>query len=69
MKRELNVKQCIAGSCYSYILSAQKEAVIIDPHISLKDAYVDHLKKNGLELKGIIDTHTHADHFSLAMVL
>ncbi len=63
------MKQFIAGSCYSYILSSQKEALIIDPHISLRDPYRDYLKKNALQLKFIIDTHTHADHFSLAMVL
>lgn len=62
-------RQFIAGSCYSYILSSGGEAVIIDPHISLRNEYVEYLKKSGLELKYIIDTHTHADHFSLAAVL
>ncbi|MFA6079481.1 MAG: MBL fold metallo-hydrolase [Candidatus Omnitrophota bacterium] len=65
----MKVKQFTAGSCYSYILSSQKEALVIDPHISLRGQYKDHLDKNGLQLKNIIDTHTHADHFSLAMVL
>jgi len=69
MAKTLKIKQFIAGSCYSYILSSQKEALIIDPHISLKDIYCDYLKKNALQLKFIVDTHTHADHFSLAMVL
>lgn len=65
----LKMKQFAAGSCYSYILSSGKEAIIIDPHIGLKDAYVSYFKNNSLSLKYIIDTHTHADHFSLAMVL
>ena len=69
MTNTLKIKQFNAGSCFSYVLSAQKEALVIDPHISLKETYADHLKKNGLELKFIVDTHTHADHFSLAMVL
>ncbi|MDD5108178.1 MAG: MBL fold metallo-hydrolase [Candidatus Omnitrophica bacterium] len=62
-------KQFIAGSCYSYILSSNEEALVIDPHISLLDEYSEYLKKNRLMLKLIIDTHTHADHFSLASVL
>ena len=65
----LKIKQFIAGSCYSYILSSKKEALIIDPHISLKDIYDNYIKKNAFQLKFIIDTHTHADHFSLATVL
>jgi len=63
------IRQFIAGSCYSYILSSKDEALIIDPHISLLDEYKKYLKKNKLTLKLIVDTHTHADHFSLAAVL
>ena len=63
------IKQFIAGSCYSYILSSENEALIIDPHISLPDEYRKYLTKNKLTLKFIVDTHTHADHFSSAAVL
>lgn len=69
MNKKISVKQFIAGSCYSYIVSSRSEALVIDPHISLKDQYVSYLDKNGLKLKFIVDTHTHADHFSLAMIL
>jgi len=69
MKKDLTVKQFIAGSCYSYILNSQAEALIIDPHISLRQEYKKYLNNNHLTLKLIIDTHTHADHFSLAAVL
>ncbi|MCX5678576.1 MAG: MBL fold metallo-hydrolase [Candidatus Omnitrophica bacterium] len=69
VKKIFNVKQFIAGSCYSYILSSQGEALIIDAHISLGDEYREYLNKNTLQLKYIIDTHTHADHFSLAAIL
>jgi rhodanese-related sulfurtransferase len=51
------------------MVSSGPEAVVIDPHISLFDEYAAYLKKKGLALKGIIDTHTHADHFSLAAIL
>jgi glyoxylase-like metal-dependent hydrolase (beta-lactamase superfamily II)/rhodanese-related sulfurtransferase len=63
------IKQFIAGSCYSYIMSAENEALIIDPHISLPEGYRKYLTKNKLTLKYIVDTHTHADHFSSAAVL
>ena len=63
------VKQFIAGSCYSYIVSSKNESLIIDPHISLVEEYRKYLTKNKLALKFIVDTHTHADHFSAAAVL
>ena len=63
------VKQFNAGSCYSYVLSSKEEALVIDPHISLLDQYSAYLDKNKLKLKFVVDTHTHADHFSLAAVL
>jgi len=63
------VKQFVAGSCYSYILSSNNEALIIDAHISLVEEYKKYLTKNNLTLKFIVDTHTHADHFSSAAVL
>ncbi len=63
------VKQFIAGSCYSYIISSKNDSLIIDPHISLVEEYKRYLTKNKLTLKFIVDTHTHADHFSAAALL
>ncbi len=63
------VKQFAAGSCYSYIISSKSEALIIDPHISLTEEYANYLKKHKITLKFIVDTHTHADHFSSAALL
>lgn len=69
MAKSFKVKQFIAGSCYSYILNSHSKALIIDPHISLQEEYEKYLRKNKLELEYIIDTHTHADHFSAAATL
>ncbi|NQT33295.1 MAG: MBL fold metallo-hydrolase [Candidatus Omnitrophica bacterium] len=69
MGKDFMVKQFSAGSCYSYVLSSQRDALIIDPHISLVAEYTKYLEKNNLRLKHIIDTHTHADHFSSAAIL
>ncbi len=63
------VKQFAAGSCYSYIVSSNGDCLIIDPHISLIEEYKKYLTKNNLTLKFVVDTHTHADHFSGAAVL
>lgn len=69
MPRKITSKHFKAASCYSYILNSGAIALVIDPHISLLDEYAKYLKKKNLDLKYIIDTHTHADHFSLAAVL
>lgn len=69
MSKELTFKQFKAASCYSYILNSGTETLIIDAHISLFEEYAKYIKKKNLVLKYIIDTHTHADHFSLAVVL
>jgi glyoxylase-like metal-dependent hydrolase (beta-lactamase superfamily II)/rhodanese-related sulfurtransferase len=69
MAKRFTLKQFMAASCYSYVISSGAEAMIIDPHISLMDEYISYLNKKSLKAIRIIDTHTHADHFSLAAVL
>ncbi|MBU3077612.1 MBL fold metallo-hydrolase [Sphingomonas quercus] len=60
-----------AGGCRSYILGceASRAAVLIDPELSLADHYRGHLLQNALTLRYIVDTHTHADHFSASRQL
>lgn len=55
-----------AGGCRSYVVGceATRAAVLIDPELSLIDRYRGHLAQTGLVLHYIVDTHTHADHFS-----
>ena len=63
-------KQFNHGSCFSYlIVSAEKRALLVDPHFGLVKTYLDYLKKNKISLVNIIDTHTHADHLSAAAIL
>lgn len=47
-------------SHYSYILASGKDALIVDPG---RDAqvYLDYARKEGLGVKGVFLTHTHAD--------
>jgi glyoxylase-like metal-dependent hydrolase (beta-lactamase superfamily II)/rhodanese-related sulfurtransferase len=55
-----------AGGCQSYLVGCEKScaAVLIDPEISLIDKYLASAARDGLRIHHLIDTHTHADHFS-----
>lgn len=60
-----------AGGCRSYIVGceASRAAILIDPELSLIDNYRGHLTQNGLTLRYVVDSHTHADHFSASRQL
>jgi glyoxylase-like metal-dependent hydrolase (beta-lactamase superfamily II) len=49
--------------CLSYIVSSDREAVIIDASLPV-DIYVQCVKQNDLSVKYVIETHIHADHLS-----
>lgn len=57
--------------CKSYIVGCEETcaAAIIDPALDLVDRYIGEVGKQGLRVRYIIDTHTHADHFSGARTL
>lgn len=57
--------------CKSYIIGCAEScaAAIIDPALDLVDRYLGEISKQGLRVRYIIDTHTHADHFSGARAL
>ena len=60
--------QIPTGGCQSYLLGCAETcaAVLIDPALSQIDRYVGLLAREGLRLRYVVDTHTHADHFSAA---
>jgi glyoxylase-like metal-dependent hydrolase (beta-lactamase superfamily II)/rhodanese-related sulfurtransferase len=64
-------EQIATGGCQSYLLGceATKAAVLIDPELSRIDHYRGLLAQHGLSVKYVIDTHTHADHFSASKEL
>lgn len=55
-----------SGGCQSYLVGCGETcaAVIIDPEISQLDRYLGIAARDGLRIRYLIDTHTHADHFS-----
>ena len=63
--------QLRAGGCLSYLIGceATRAAALIDPETSLVDHYLSLAAKDGLRIHSLIDTHTHADHFSASPAL
>jgi len=60
-----------AGGCQSYLIGCADSccAALIDPEISLIDRYLALAARDGLRIHYLIDTHTHADHFSATQQL
>jgi glyoxylase-like metal-dependent hydrolase (beta-lactamase superfamily II)/rhodanese-related sulfurtransferase len=59
-------EQLSTGGCQSYLIGCPDScaAALIDPEISLVDRYHVLATRSGLRIHYLIDTHTHADHFS-----
>jgi glyoxylase-like metal-dependent hydrolase (beta-lactamase superfamily II)/rhodanese-related sulfurtransferase len=59
-------EQIATGGCRSYLVGCPEtlSAVLIDPEISQLDRYRAIANRDGLRVRYVIDTHTHADHFS-----
>lgn len=60
-----------SGGCRSYVIGCEQTcaAALIDPELSQIDRYVALAAKHGLRIRYLIDTHTHADHFSATQQL
>jgi glyoxylase-like metal-dependent hydrolase (beta-lactamase superfamily II)/rhodanese-related sulfurtransferase len=54
------------GGCRSYLIGCEATcaAALIDPELSQIDRYKALVARDGLRIHYLIDTHTHADHFS-----
>ena len=59
-------QQIATGGCQSYLLGCVKtcSAILIDPALQQFDRYLGLAAREGLRIRYVIDTHTHADHFS-----
>ncbi len=61
-------EQVPTGGCQSYLIGCPATlcAALIDPERSQVDRYRALAAQHGLAIRYIVDTHTHADHFSAA---
>lgn len=59
-------EQIATGGCRSYLVGCGDTcaAALIDPELSQIDRYLALASHHGLRVRHLIDTHTHADHFS-----
>ncbi|MGE5794591.1 MAG: MBL fold metallo-hydrolase [Bacteroidota bacterium] len=59
-------EQIATGGCQSYLVGCADTcaAALIDPELSQVDRYVALAARHSLRIHYLIDTHTHADHFS-----
>lgn len=59
-------EQIATGGCQSYLIGCDQTCVaaLIDPELSQIDHYIALTARDGVRIRYLIDTHTHADHFS-----
>ncbi|HEY5347147.1 MAG TPA: MBL fold metallo-hydrolase [Rhizomicrobium sp.] len=64
-------EQIATGGCQSYLLGCADSCagVLIDPEIRQIERYRALAAQHGVRIRYVIDTHTHADHFSAAKQL
>ncbi|KQT10290.1 MBL fold metallo-hydrolase [Ramlibacter sp. Leaf400] len=64
-------EQIATGGCRSYLVGCQATcaAAVVDPEVSQIDRYLALAARDGLRIRYVIDTHTHADHFSASKQL
>jgi glyoxylase-like metal-dependent hydrolase (beta-lactamase superfamily II)/rhodanese-related sulfurtransferase len=64
-------EQVATGGCQSYLIGCQASlaGALIDPEITQIDRYRALAARDGLHIRYVIDTHTHADHFSATKLM
>lgn len=64
-------EQIPTGGCQSYLVGCDvtRAAILIDPELSQIDRYLGLVNQQGVHVRYIVDTHTHADHFSASREL
>ena len=64
-------QQVRAGGCLSYVIGCEHShaGMLVDPHLDQIDRYRAIATELGIRIHYIVETHTHADHFSAAREL
>jgi glyoxylase-like metal-dependent hydrolase (beta-lactamase superfamily II)/rhodanese-related sulfurtransferase len=67
----MRFEQIATGGCRSYLVGCEATcaAAVLDPEVSQVDRYLALAARDGLRIRYVIDTHTHADHFSASRQL
>jgi glyoxylase-like metal-dependent hydrolase (beta-lactamase superfamily II)/rhodanese-related sulfurtransferase len=54
------------GGCLSYLIGCEdtRTAIVIDPELDEIDRYLALAAEKGVRIRFLLDTHTHADHFT-----
>lgn len=62
------LEEIAVGGCRSYLVGCAESCagILIDPEISQIDRYRGLAARDGITVRFVVDTHTHADHFSAA---
>ena len=63
------IEQIATGGCQSYLVACPEthSAALIDPASGQIDHYLGLASQRGVRIRTLIDTHTHADHFSATL--
>jgi glyoxylase-like metal-dependent hydrolase (beta-lactamase superfamily II) len=64
-------EQIRCGGCLSYLIGCDDScaAMVVDPHLDQLDRYIALANERGMRIHYVVETHTHADHFSAAREL
>ena len=64
-------EQVATGGCQSYLIGCGEtcQAAVIDPEVRQINRYQALASQHGVRIRYVIDTHTHADHFSASKQL
>ena len=67
----MHIETFFNGGCKSYLIACERsrDAILIDPEIHQIERYRSAIARDGLSLSYVVDTHTHADHFSASRQL
>ncbi len=64
-------EQVRSGGCLSYLIGCEetRAAMLVDPELEQADRYAALATEKGLRVRYLLDTHTHADHFTASREL
>jgi len=70
-ERTMIFEAVATGGCRSYLIGCEQSCAgaLIDPELSQIDRYIALASRHGLRIRYLVDTHTHADHFSATQQL